>query len=295
MHSTGSSCWHKYAWKCAFPLFCLLITPIDLRKKEEIECLKLSGVFKWQIPGKTSELNLFNKHTTISSETMLKFITLVGLCFALSRTAVGYTCSCYCANNYVGTAYSSSCDSFLCQVACYDEYSNNYYCFLISHASGWASVTESNFHTSIFFSRSCSASSSDADSWTSTTWSIGAIVGVVFGCLAGTGILVGIIAIAICQHKKKSARVWAIPIQSQQMGQASFINLPSQQWPSGVYPPAPISQWTTSTHNLHAYFSRFKKPKHELGFFLPSTILILHSNRQADWMYDKTEEIFLAL
>lgn len=64
--------------------------------------------------------------------------------------------------------------------------------------------------------------------------SVGTIIGIVIGGLAGVGVLIGVIVMVIILCKRKPTQVLAFQApQQQQMTQPSFINIPGQQWPYG--------------------------------------------------------------
>jgi hypothetical protein len=83
-------------------------------------------------------------------------------------------------------------------------------------------------------------------------WSVGTIIGIVVGCLAGLAVLVTIIVIVIilCKRKKR-AQIWAMQVQQQQQQaviQPSFISGPGQQqFPYNTYqyppPAAPMNNF----------------------------------------------------
>ena len=118
----------------------------------------------------------------------------------------------------------------------------------------WTALNLVWIHLSIYLYRSCSGSSGGTDSFT-TFLSTGDTIGIVVGSLAGAGVLVTIIMVIICHHKKKSARVWAVSPQSQQMIQTHFVNAPLQQWSPGVFYQARIGPMNNiSSQPPPAYF-----------------------------------------
>jgi len=83
---------------------------------------------------------------------MLQLTVLVILFFSLTNITISYTCSSYCPNsyNYIGTADSSSCDSYSCRLACYNTQSP---CSLWYNTYGSVCSNEANFYTPIYSSR----------------------------------------------------------------------------------------------------------------------------------------------
>jgi len=99
------------------------------------------------------------------------------------------------------------------------------------------------------FSRSCSDSSWISDTF-STVWSIGTIIGIVVGCLAGLAVLVAfIVIVCIISKRNKRARIVAMQAQQQAVMQPSFISGQGQQQQFGYntyqYPPpaAPMNNY----------------------------------------------------
>jgi hypothetical protein len=103
---------------------------------------------------KINRLSFIKNFISTISITMLQLTVLVILFFSLTDTTIGYTCSCYCPNsyNYIGTADSSSCDSYSCRLACYNTQSP---CSLWYNTYGSVCSNETNFYTPIYSSRTC--------------------------------------------------------------------------------------------------------------------------------------------